>query len=224
MMYTIYTYIYIQYIQQVLTQNCGILWRYSALLRACSGIPVSDLDRASLQRHGMGTASLGEDPPSWILKYAAEILRFIEFERKALPCALLRPKGGIPSHYSYSSADMDARSVMEQRLQSLVCCFSMISRVLEHQPKEEPSGTEGTTVMVKNPLQTLPASDAIHSIWEIMSTIPQLLRTHLTNLDDVKQGKISEALLSLDTIFSDAKPKGINSLRSSILKIVILYN
>ena len=217
--------IYTIYIQQVLTQNCGILWRYSALLRACSGKPMSDLDRASLQRHGMGTASLGEDPPSWILKYAAEILRFIEFERKALPCALLRPKGGVPSQYSYSSADMDARSVMEQRLQSLVCCFSMISRVLEHQPKEEPSETEGTTLMVKNPLQTLPASDAIHSIWEIMSTIPQLLRTHLTNLDDVKQGKFTDALLSLDTIiFSDAKPKGINSLRSSILKIVILYN
>ena len=28
---------------------------------------------------------------------------------------------------------MDARSVMEQRLQSMVCCVSMVQRVLDHQ-------------------------------------------------------------------------------------------
>ena len=29
---------------------------------------------------------------------------------------------------------MDARSVMEQRLQAMVCCFSMVQRVLARQP------------------------------------------------------------------------------------------
>jgi hypothetical protein len=65
---------------------------------------------------------------------AADNLRFVEFERKALPCALMRPSNGQRSLYSYSAADMDARSVMEQRLQAMVCCFSMVQRVLARQP------------------------------------------------------------------------------------------
>ena len=32
---------------------------------------------------------------------------------------------------------MDARSVMEQRLQAMVCCFSMVQRVLARQPQDD---------------------------------------------------------------------------------------
>jgi len=39
-------------LQQVLTLNCGPLWRYASLLRACAGIPLSKQDRAVLDRHG----------------------------------------------------------------------------------------------------------------------------------------------------------------------------
>jgi hypothetical protein len=39
-------------LQQVLTLNCGPLWRYASLLRACAGIPLSKQDGAVLERHG----------------------------------------------------------------------------------------------------------------------------------------------------------------------------
>ena len=82
----------------------------------------------------MRSAALGNNCPIWLQKYTADNLNFVEFERKALPCALMRPREGKQSLYTYSAADMDARSVMEQRLQSLVCCVSMVQRVLEKQP------------------------------------------------------------------------------------------
>jgi Protein SET DOMAIN GROUP 2 C-terminal/SET domain len=121
-------------LQQVLNQSCGPLWRYASLLRACAGRPLSEADIGSLDRHGMRSAAIGKHPQPWLQKYAADNLRFVEFERKALPCALMRPSNGQRSLYSYSAADMDARSVMEQRLQAMVCCFSMVQRVLARQP------------------------------------------------------------------------------------------
>ena len=51
----------------------------------------------------MKTAALSQNPAEWIKKYAAYNLRFIEFERQALPMKLLRPKNGKPSDYDYDS-------------------------------------------------------------------------------------------------------------------------
>ena len=48
-------------------------------------------------------------------RYAAAILLFIEHERQALPCALLRNHNDIMQ--SFGSADLDARATMEQRIQ-----------------------------------------------------------------------------------------------------------
>lgn len=110
-------------LQHILNQNCGSLIRYASLLRACSPIPFSSTDQASLDRHGIRKAVLGNNPPLWVKKFIADILRFIEFERKALPCALLRNTKDSARTYTYIEADLDARSVMEQRIQSLVCCF-----------------------------------------------------------------------------------------------------
>ena len=39
-------------LQQVLNQKCSPLWRYAALLRACSGRPLSPEDCDVLKRHG----------------------------------------------------------------------------------------------------------------------------------------------------------------------------
>ena len=43
----------------------------------------------------------GKNPQLWLQKYAADNLRFVEFERKALPCALMRPSKGKPSLYRW---------------------------------------------------------------------------------------------------------------------------
>jgi hypothetical protein len=158
-------------LQQVLNQNCGPLWRYASLLRACSNRPLQSVDQAALDRHGMRAAAMGDKPPLWMMKFAADNLRFVEFERKALPCALMRPKNGQPSLYTYSTADMDARSVMEQRLQALVCCCSMVERVLDNQPEDINTGCY--------PLRTVNPGEAAERIWNMLNTIPGLIEEHM---------------------------------------------
>jgi hypothetical protein len=193
---------------QVLNQNCGPMWRYASLLRACSSRPVSLADQAALDRHGMRAAALTSNPPLWMMKYAADNLRFVEFERKALPCALMRPKNGRPSFYAYATADMDARSVMEQRLQALVCCFSMVDQVLSRQPQlqspdqlsptlsqssstgnTELAGSALTGVAIHQtgttkrsdslPLRTVPPIEAAGKVWKMLQTIPDLIEEHM---------------------------------------------
>lgn len=119
----------------------------------------------------MQSSALGPNPPTWVKKFAVDNLRFVEFERKALPCALLRSKDGSKSLYTYGAADMDARSVMEQRLQSMVCCFSMVQQVIE---RNQLSGMGSNT-----PLLPYLPGDAVGRVWEKMLVIPALLREHL---------------------------------------------
>jgi len=156
-------------LQQVLNQNCGPLWRYASLLRGCVNKSIVPSDNETLENHGMREVALGPNPPSWMKKYAADNLRFLEYERKALPCALMRPRNGMPSQYNFSCADMDARVVMEQRLQSLVCCFSMIRRVLEKQENQD----------IGPPLKVVPVKEAIQHVWENLSVIPDMMRNFM---------------------------------------------
>lgn len=156
-------------LQQVLNQNCGPLWRYAALLRSCSDLAPTAADHETLARHGIGHAALAENTPNWILKYVAINLRFVEHERRALPCALLRRS----EQPNFQTADMDARSVMEQRMQSLVCCFSMIFRVLAQQPPNE--GQERDPL----PLRCLLPAEAAARVHRLLQSIPQLIRTHI---------------------------------------------
>jgi hypothetical protein len=171
-------------LQQVLNQNCGPLWRYATLLRSCSNIPLREDDYATIDRHGLKSAVFGSQPKNWILKYAAENLKFVEFERKALPCALMRRKDDskdatassstATQYYTYSAADMDARSVMEQRIQSMVCSFSTINEVLRRQ--------SGTEKQAHHPVRVLSSAEAAEMIWKILETIPGLLSIYVLQL------------------------------------------
>jgi hypothetical protein len=107
-----------------------------------------------------------------VQKFAVDNLRFVEFERKALPCALLRSKNGSKSLYTFSAADMDARSVMEQRLQSMVCCFSMVQQVIARNELQQNAASSMPLVPY------LPGAAVTH-VWERLATVPQLLREHL---------------------------------------------
>lgn len=161
-------------LQQVLNQNCGPLWRYATLLRSCSNLPLRSDDYAALERHGLKSAVFGKEPQNWILKYAAENLKFVEFERKALPCALMRRKDGSSSQYTYSAADMDARSVMEQRIQSMVCSFSTINEVLRRQ--------SDVWKQSSHPVRVLTGPEAAEIIWKMLETIPGLLSVSISQL------------------------------------------
>lgn len=127
-------------------------------------------------------------------KYVADTLRFIEFERKALPCALMRYKEKGSALYTYSAAgegpphslllssnrsiyisilnpsDMDARSVMEQRIQSLVCCVSLVQQVINHQPEK---------LRDIAPLNVYPPSEAVQRVWAKIIVIPSLIEKHM---------------------------------------------
>jgi len=157
-------------LQQVLNQNCGPLWRYASLLKSCSTKPFSKADEEAMDRHGIRAAALNEKSKLWMKKYAADNLRFLEFERKALPCSLMRPVDGKKSGYTFSQADLDARSVMEQRLQSLVCCFSMLQRVVDQQPQE---------LVEMPPLSVVGVGETIAMIWEYLKRIPTLVEEHV---------------------------------------------
>lgn len=203
-------------LQQVLNQNCGPLWRYASLLRSCSTLPITDSDRSVLAHHGIRKAILGPSPPLWVEKYASDILRFIEYERKALPCALMRSKDGSPSHYTYSSADMDARCVMEQRIQSMVCCFSMVDRVISS-PHQTMKGAK--------PLVALSVGEVIGELYDKIKIIPSLMTTHLLgplkNADNDKLGKVKqveEAIQAIQKLLEEA-PRGLVKLREIALGI-----
>lgn len=157
-------------LQQILNQNYGPLWRYASLLRACSPIPVSSEDRATLARHGIQKVALGNNPPNWVIKYVAEILRFIEYERKALPCALLRKSDDV-TNYSYSNADMDARCVMEQRIQSMICCISMVTRIV--------CSSDQKSLEHACPLAAHAPMKAIAEVFERIRIIPDFLDQYL---------------------------------------------
>jgi hypothetical protein len=79
-------------LQDILNQNCGPLLRYAALLRSSIDKPITESDSAVLDRHGFREIALGENPRHWLKKFVAWNLHFVEYERRALPCALMRAK------------------------------------------------------------------------------------------------------------------------------------
>eukprot|EP00981_Chlorochromonas_danica_P011148 scaffold3779_cov254-Ochromonas_danica.AAC.8 len=201
-------------LQQVLNQNFGPGLRYASLLRACSDLPTSQSDLDIMARHGIQQVALGHNPPAWMHKYISDILRFIEFERKALPCALLRDQRDLS--YSFAGADMDARCVMEQRIQSMVSCISMVNRVLVSQPLESDEQVKSKTLY---PLQAFTVADAVRLVWAKLQRIPELLTTHLISKSKDGEIDIQETFNKIEEILVQSPPPGFNGLRERCLEI-----
>ena len=97
--------------QQVLNRNSPVAVRFSNLVKGCTKKVMADEDNQTLARHGFGTAAFGAisfsrdkdiiatskgarldsivNVPVWLRTYVADVLRYIEYERRALPVALL---------------------------------------------------------------------------------------------------------------------------------------
>ena len=95
--------------QQVLSRNSPIAARFANLVRGCMKQVMSREDSELLSKHGFCTAAFGavsfnhhtvsadsnstqdsiENVPIWLRTFVADCLRYIEYERKALPVALL---------------------------------------------------------------------------------------------------------------------------------------
>lgn len=199
-------------LQQVLNQNFGPGLRYASLLRACSDLPFTDKDAETLARHGIQSVALGNQPASWVRKYVTDILRFIEFERMALPCALLRAQTG---QCSFATADMDARCVMEQRIQSMVCCVSMVNRVLDHQPRQ----SRGTNY----PLKSFSVTEAVKLVWDKLQRIPKLIDQHFLKALPLPTEdaaiKVEAVKSQIQSMLCKSAPAGFNGMRESCLEI-----
>lgn len=97
--------------QQVLNRNSPIAVRLANLIKGCMKKVLSEDDQDVLKRHGFQTAAFGavsvnrrraikstaddlqrdsmEFVPIWLQTYVADTLRYIEYERRALPIALI---------------------------------------------------------------------------------------------------------------------------------------
>jgi hypothetical protein len=97
--------------QQVLNRNAPIAVRLSQLIKGCTKQVMAQEDSKILERHGFLTAAFGavsvnrqkvtsgqfsgaeldsmEFVPIWLRTYVADTLRYIEYERRALPIALI---------------------------------------------------------------------------------------------------------------------------------------
>lgn len=95
--------------QKVLNRNAPIASRFSNLVKGCMKQVMAEDDERVLRSHGFGTAAFGaisvnrrqesdcgwnladsiEVVPVWLRTFVADTLRYIEYERRALPIALL---------------------------------------------------------------------------------------------------------------------------------------
>lgn len=201
-------------LQQLLLQRSPPAARVASLIRGCTDTRFSQEDTETLKRHGMEEIALGHNSPFFIKRFAVDILRFLEYERRALPCALLRPKDGSPSPYTFSSADMDARCVLEQRMQSLVCCFSLVLKFLSEQTDD---------LRAKKPLRILSNQEAAASVWRVMQSIPKLLQKHVTKTvalsageDKSKDSKLLSAIVAIKNLLTGPPPTGMTALQESL--------
>lgn len=137
-------------------------------------------------KYGLSKHVLGDNPDPWLVKYVGAMLRFINYERSALSQKLIRAKADLQEASkdvgnSYTSinrpqnvfleCDLESKIVMEQRLQSLVCCISLARNFLSKQKKEN-----GRT---KLPLYKLDYMKRIEKLYDIFRAIPKLLETHM---------------------------------------------
>jgi hypothetical protein len=96
--------------QQVLNRNFPVAVRFANLVKGCTKQVMSEDDLDLLREHGFGTAAFGavsvssrkasnsassslsdslDNIPIWLRTYVADTLRYIEYERRALPVSLL---------------------------------------------------------------------------------------------------------------------------------------
>lgn len=188
-------------LQQVLNRYCSPLYRFGSLAYACTDVPISSKHIGLFSSNGILDCALGKDSPNWLRKYALENLKFIEYERKSLPSALLRSSirnNQTVSHHSFANADADARSVMESRIQAVVISFSVVRHLLDRQ----------TSSNLKDcrPVKRYTDQEAVKLVRQVMATIPSLLETNLLD------GYQSTATQSASNAKNSPKTKIINGI------------
>jgi hypothetical protein len=162
-------------LRQVLDTAGSTVYLFGALTTSCAGLPLDETAPDKFKEYGILKFALGKNPPLWLRTYIFQILKFLEYERRVLPSALLRSNFKSPqpmADYSFLVADEEARIVMESRLQAVVVSLSIVNQLLDRQPPH---------LKEQCPLVRVPTSEAIETVWEIVGTIPNLLLVHFSS-------------------------------------------
>lgn len=160
-------------LQQVLNRFCSPVYRFASLANASTDVPIDAASLESFQEYGILDNALGKNSPKWIQKFAYDNLKFIEYERRSLPSALLRTsleKNEELNNSALISADADAHSVMESRIQAVVISFSIVRHLLDRQPDEFKN---------KPPIRRYSENEACKMVFWAMKNIPDLLFEYL---------------------------------------------
>lgn len=199
-------------LQQVLNRFCSPVYRFASLACACSDVPISAEHAEAFKRHGISKFALGQEGIEWLRKYAYELLKFIEYERRSLPSALFRrhlKNSDGNTDYTFTDADDDARSVMESRIQAMVITFSVVSRLLRSQPEN---------LIAQRPVSRYDEAEAVKIVWSLMETVPELLSKYLA---EKNKRAAPTVLKSVDDIRKVLRkiPKSYANLSEGILQI-----
>ncbi|EJK48860.1 hypothetical protein THAOC_32309, partial [Thalassiosira oceanica] len=140
--------------QQVLSRNSPMAARFANLVRGCTKQVMSREDSAILARHGFNTAAFGavsfnhhaaatslvsrdsiDNVPIWLRTYVADCLRYIEYERRALPVALLCNQMERMSKESKAAVAKRKSSSKKSKSESAVSGSSSSKPTKESKPK-----------------------------------------------------------------------------------------
>ena len=164
---------------QLVNEKYGPAMRFASLLRQATNAEGKQGEKPeiaeTLAKFMFRDAALGprggaglDATPRWLRNFVADALKYIEYERSALPMQLMKAGRGANGDedakgevYTYEMANGEARQMMEQRMQSLLSALSRARRVLAL--AAEVDGSEETLSRV--PLRRLTLMEAAEHLW-----------------------------------------------------------
>ena len=189
--------------QEVMLQEHTTLDRTAILLRACTE-KLTDKDRALLAKHKIGP-SICDGAPSWLLKWGALILEFLDFEKEQLTYDLVRRY----PFYTVETAGDDAAGIYATRLQNLVITMEKLKYCLG-QPgqKRQP------------PLKILSAKEVVNILWndtddELGEPVAKsIIKNAMIGMQNIAVRKQLSKLLQTKV---EANDKGLKKLKGQII-------
>jgi len=166
--------------QQVLSRNAPIAVQFANLAKGCIKEILSKEDGRVLHSHGFGTAAFGacsfnhhrrgeseeldslDNVPIWLKTFAADTLRYIEYERRALPIALLSnhfSQGGVP--FTNSQDDPEEQTERKESSKSKGKRGSSSSRSKKNAKKAKSSSSDSKRRANASPTKPAPFDDSL---------------------------------------------------------------
>ncbi|CAM6011530.1 unnamed protein product [Sphagnum balticum] len=160
---------------EVLKEYHGLLDRHNLLLQACTSGRVTQRESEDLKQAGLGTCLL-HGLPDWVIKYAAGVVAYLNFERQRLPDELM--KAEVLKHTGIEldrqDVEVQADGVYNQRLQNLAITLDKVRYIL--------TKLYGQASMAPAPLRMLKPLELVDSIWKgkksIVAELLQCMAVH----------------------------------------------